>query len=461
MIMREISHKNLWNKIPFFFVSCYFLVGIVNNLYLGGNPKQIFLPILLLIFAFFLASVSDERFLKKYKLSHLLIATDVFLLINIIIFITGKVNVESQFFKILLEKTGVNFKIILIVTTALLLAVKIYFRKKLLGFSFLFTLIFFFGFILIIPFLYPEPFIDLYVILKQSIVDIFANKDPYERVFPDIYDGVQDYAYRNQQIKLVYWPMNVFLLAPFQFLFGDLRFAYVFFLLASCLVLYFGFNRNKLVFYASFILLFSNPYTFYMVKYAWIDILALPFFALYFICFQQKKYVLSFVILGILMSLKLYFIVLFPLSLIYFFNIEKDTKKAILLMIVSVAVMGICFLPYLVTNPKAILYTLEYFANSFPRYDSLSIPGYVFQFGYNIDKMCSAISVLFILWIFFRTYKKKEISIYSQIRNLTMILFVLFILAKQAFGNYYYNLMFLGIVYLCFVISVTRQKSED
>lgn len=461
MSMIGIKMQLFLKKIPLFFIACYFFTTLIINLYLGGNSKQNFLPILLLSTVFIFISVSDERFLRKFSKTFLITMTDAFLLINIIIFITGKFNSQNLFFKTIDGKFDINLKLILIVCTTILLCVKLYFRNKNLQFwSFLFTLIFFLSSIFLIPNLYPNPFIDLYIILKQSILDLYHGLNPYERVFPDIYKGIYDYAYQKQEIKLVYWPMNLYLIYPFQILFGDLRYAYIFSLCISCVILYFGCGKNKTILYTSTILLLSNVYTLNMIKYAWIDTLAFPFFALYFIFFDKKKYFLASLVLGILMSLKLYFIVLLPLSFIFFFNIEKNIKKGLLFVFFSVSIFLICFLPFLLTDQKAIFYTLEYFSKSHPRYDSLSVSGYIYQFGSNLDLIFSTISIILILFIFFWIYKKKETSTLSQIRYLCIMLFVLFLFAKQAFGNYYYNLIFLSIIYVCLLINsdITTDK---
>ena len=119
----------------------------------------------------------------------------------------------------------------------------------------------------------------------------------------------------------------------------------------------------------------------------------------------------------------------------------------------------LCFLPYLITNFEALFYTIIYFKNSLPRFDSLSITGYLYQFGLNLNTLNSVISILIITFILFRIWKKKRSSIIFQIQDLSIVLFCLFIFGKQAFGNYYYNLMFLAIIYLS--ILAAKEKPVD
>lgn len=447
---------------PVFFVANYFLISLIINLFLGGNPKQSFVPIFLLIITFLISFFYSNQQPKSISSKTIILVIDIILLINIIFFITGKVNAEGQLLKTFQERFGLNLKLWLIISSAALLLFKAYYRKlKLPSLSFIFTAVFFLPAIVLIPTLYPEPFIDLYLILKQSIIDVSHHTDPYLRTFPDIYDGKYDYTYQKQEIKLVYWPTNLYLLYPFQMIFGDLRYAQLFFLFASCVLLYFLTNRNKIVFYLSFILLFSNPYTFYMVKYAWIDTLAFPFFVLYFLLFKKKKLVFACLILGILMSLKLYYIFLLPIAVLYLYNKFNNWRQPILLGFFSVFVTLLCFLPYLITNYESLFYTIIYFTKSSPRFDSLSLTGYIYQFGYNINAWTSAISILIITFILVRIWRQKRNSVLFQIQDLSIVLFALFILGKQAFGNYYYNLMFLAVLYISILISSEKRTTND
>jgi len=452
--------KKIGTSIPLFFIATYFFLSLIVNLFLGGNPKQSFVPIVLLILTFFLILYSSTQKPQNISQKKILFLVDFILLVNVIIFITGKVNAEGQLLKTFQENTGVNFKVLLIVFGSLLLLLRIYYRK--IDFTFLntiFTVAFFLLPLLLIPALFPTPFIDVYVILKQGIIDLSQNTDPFVRTFPDIYKGMYDYSYQQQEIKLVYWPLNLYLLYPFQMIFGDLRYAYLFFLVMSCVLFYLLTNRSKIVFYLSFILLFTNPYTFYMVKYAWIDTLAFPFFVLYFLLFKKNKYIPAFLVLGFLMSLKLYYIFLLPISILYLYNNTNSWKPSIFMGFLSIIISVLCFLPYLLTNHEALFNSIIYFKNSLPRFDSLSITGYIYHFGVNLNTLNSIISILIITFILHRILKKKRSSILFQIQDLSIVLFALFIFGKQAFGNYYYNLMFLAIIYIS-LIAVHEKRIE-
>lgn len=308
------------------------------------------------------------------------------------------------------------------------------------------------------PVLFPEPFIDLFIILKTSLTEIGSFHNPYETVFTDLYKGQYEYAYGNQSVKLVYWPLNLYLLYPFQLLFGDLRFGYIFYLLLGCIILFLGLGKNFRTLSYSLGLVFINAYTFYMVKYGWIDILAFPFFAVIYIALLQKKYFSAFCLLGFLMALKLYFVILLPLFLLYIWkNKQLEFYKILKLALVSTVCFFAGFLPFIISNFEDILYTIQYFGNSKPRFDSLSIPGLLYFFKFDFSFFFSILTVIFILFFYFLYFRTKNDSLEKLMEFVILILFGIFLFAKQSFGNYYYNIILLVVIYLVFLLTKTNR----
>ena len=137
---------------------------------------------------------------------------------------------------------GIDFKIVFIIYSLLLITlffVKKY-RSNILRYYYIFP-VFFCDFTFFILVLFPEPHIDLFKIIINSNELLLSGKDPYQYIYPDIYNGEFDYAYQKQEIRLVYWPLSLYLTFPFQFLFGDFRYAYIFYILLSAFVVYFYF----------------------------------------------------------------------------------------------------------------------------------------------------------------------------------------------------------------------------
>jgi hypothetical protein len=451
----EVFRKSInnLNKISVFIYG-YFILGLLLSLFIGANIKLSFFPILLFVLFLLVFSFSKTTSSLPGNFSF---AKYIFFFsfINTFIFLTGKIENESHFFLTLKTYIGFNLKIILLVINGILLLFGFNKKIKILRNGYLIVFILF---SLSIPFLYPDPFIDLYIILKQSINDLMHLRNPYERQYTDIYKGIYDYVYKKQDIKLVYWPINMYLLAPFQVFFGDVRFGNIFYLLAGCIILYLGLKRDFKILALSVILVFTCPYTFYMIKYAWIDSLSFPFFCLFFISILYKKKFLSFVFLGVIMSMKLYFLPFFPLVVLYFHK-EFSAFEYFKYIFITAVMLFLCFMPFLIIDVKSLLYSIDYFKNSNPRYDALSITGYLFNKGINISGLANYLILVVLGIIYFMFYKNRNFTPFLLIKYFILVLFSIFILSKQAFGNYYYNIILLSVCYIIIYIFSCKEKS--
>ncbi|MCU7618348.1 hypothetical protein NZ698_14200 [Chryseobacterium sp. PBS4-4] len=442
------------NKISVFLYG-YFILGALLSIFIGSNSKLSFLPILSFILFLIIFTFSETKFSLTEDFS---VTKCIYFLsfINIFIFLTGKIENESQFFLTLKNYIGFNSKIIFLIINGLIIILSFNKKIKILTIAYLIVFILF---SLIVPFLYPDPFIDLFIILKQSINDLLHLKNPYERVYTDIYNGTYNYAYGKQDIKLVYWPINIYLLTPFQVFFGDLRYGNIFYLISGCLILFFGLKKDLKILSISILLVFTCPYTFYMIKYAWIDSLSFPFFCLFFISIIYRKKALGFIFLGIIMSMKLYFLPLLPLVVLYYHK-EFSIGDYFKYMSLTFLSFFICFLPFLIIDNKSLLYSIDYFNISNPRYDALSITGYLFKKGINISDFANYLILAVLGIIYFMFYKNKSYTPFSLIKYFILLLFIIFILSKQAFGNYYYNIILLSICYIVIYIFTFKEKSK-
>ena len=449
-------------QISFAFLFGYLFLEIIICSFLG-NPKQQILPIILLAlnFIFLLIGKEDKSF--GYNVQRLERFLAIVVILNFFLFFTGKIAVESQLFDVLKEHTGINWKAIILVYLGFCMLpvfnmFKINFKKAVIP-----LLIFSISTCFVLPILFPAPFIDLYLILKQSITDLNFLQNPYQRTFPDIYNGMYDYAYQKQPVKLVYWPLNVYLLYPFQIFFGDLRFANLFYLFLGCLILFWNFGNSRKVLFWGLALIFSCPYTFFMIKYGWIDTLAFPFFCLIFVSLKNGKSLYSFIFLGLLMALKLYYVMIFPFLVIYFLRLQNTKKDLLKYTLICCIAFLISFLPFVLTDFTSIQYSIQYFSNSKPRMDALSIVGYLYQFGKDFSTIFNLFTLGFALVMYYLFYQAKTISITKLISYISITLFTVFLLAKQSFGNYYYNIILLSVILVVFLLgkSLTPLKNQD
>lgn len=186
------------------FIGGYILLNyLIAGSSLGANSRAGLMP----FFLFFIGVIiyfSKENFLNNWtqKKSKILIFFSV--MINVFFFTIGKVNKESLLFKGIKETVGVDFKIVFIIYSLLLITlffVKKY-RSNVLRYYYIFP-VFFCEFTFFIPVLFPEPHIDLFKIIKNSNQLLHSRKDPYQHIYPDIYNREFDYAYQKQPVKLV------------------------------------------------------------------------------------------------------------------------------------------------------------------------------------------------------------------------------------------------------------------
>lgn len=125
-------------------------------------------------------------------------------MINVFFFTIGKVNKESLLFKGIKETVGIDFKIVFIIYSLLLITlffVKKY-RSNVLRYYYIFP-VFFCDFTFFILVLFPEPHIDLFKIIINSNELLLSGKDPCHHIYPDIFYGEFDSAYQKQPVKLV------------------------------------------------------------------------------------------------------------------------------------------------------------------------------------------------------------------------------------------------------------------
>ena len=112
-----------------------------------------------------------------------------------------------------------------------------------------------------------------------------------------------------------------------------------------------------------------------------------------------------------------------------------------------------------VCNPNALFYSLEYFNNSNPRYGSLSFPGLIYIIDVNTSSFFTVISLVISGVFYFQFFKNSDINIFKLLKYVSLVLVFSFIFAKQAFGNYYYNIVIIMIIYFV-MINETNVKIE-
>ena len=98
------------NNFPLFFIIAYFIVGLFINLFIGNSSKTIF-PILGLFLIIFLLYKSTNLHTVTLQNSEKLFRIlALFIFCNAIIFFTGKVIYDDNFFKLIHDRFHLNIK---------------------------------------------------------------------------------------------------------------------------------------------------------------------------------------------------------------------------------------------------------------------------------------------------------------------------------------------------------------
>ena len=170
-----------------------------------------------------------------------------------------------------------------------------------------------------------------------------------------------------------------------------------------------------------------------MIKYWWIDLLALPIFTVMFLALNNRKYFLSFIFLALLTSLKLYYFFVVPLFFIFYFKKEGFQPKKLSAYLLAFALtLLISFSPFWFSNPNALFYSIEYFNNSNPRYESLSFPGLIYRTGIDTSSFFMVISLVVSGVFFFQFFKNSDINIFKLLKYVSLVLvFYLSLLNKH------------------------------
>lgn len=271
----------------------------------------------------------------------------------------------------------------------------------------------------------PNPHIDAFYILKESIYGLASGQNPYSMHFTQLYPGVPPdyYTYLPGFIYATFLPV---------ILFNDPR---VVFIIAQIFSVYFinlilkkyDDNTKEMV---SIIFLF-NPMTLFILEQSYGELL-IPAFIFAFIYFSIKKNNrISSVLLGIFVSLKQIHLTILPF---YFFYLGYKLKfiKYTLLTIT------ILLLPFIIWSPY------DFFRDNFLIY--LNSPNPSAKLSLNIPRMLEEfIKIPVLILVIFSSFiylilitKLLKANLLKLIYCIYIWFFAIFILGTQAFVNNYY-----------------------
>lgn len=302
--------------------------------------------------------------------------------------------------------------------------------------------------------------IDVTVMLQGACDFFIHGKNPYDARYPDIFNGfyVKYYGSINY---MTYWPTVVYIGSIFYWLFGDYRYAYILISVLLAYVLYrhrdkVGLSKeNALLF---ILLWISNPVLTFTINRGWIDVfVTLPFF-LFLHYLNKEKLLLSGLFLGLVISVKLYYLLLTPFIGIYLLS-HFGIKRSIQFVAVCGGIFLITIIPFLIINASQFyISTISFYSGmKMARPDSLSWVSYVTRFNLQIMTQATYFSLLSII-VFCVWFMFCEKTITRLIEFMLVALFIFFLCARQAFCNYYLFILFL--YYLAMYFNAGRKGLE-
>ena len=199
-----------------------------------------------------------------------------------------------------------------------------------------------------IPFISPEPYIDVWYHTELALYRLFAFGDnPY---------SYQDYPqlYREYHSTFVYPPMCLYVLAPFRLMSIDIRLGMATLLSASALFFYLSAHKSisstqRLLMPLAFL---SFPATYFVLEQSWMDPISVFFLSLALL-FKSKNKTKGFELaLGFFIASKHYNILCLPVLM---FWISNDWKDRIFASVRIGLIALATFLPFLIWNAPALL----------------------------------------------------------------------------------------------------------
>lgn len=281
----------------------------------------------------------------------------------------------------------------------------------------------------------PNPFIDVFDILKLGAMGLMRGLNPYQMLYTKMYQGmVPDYY--------SYLPGMLYVTFPFVALLKDPRYAMLIFeIVISLLILKIKYkDENKYIYSLLFI---NNPISPYMIEQSYTDIIILFLFVLLFYFYLKKNQKFMVITLGFLLCTKQYTLLIIPL----FYRLLGQYGDKFKMLFKSITLTFFLMIPFLLWSINDFMRDILWFYMSAPtRYDSLSFFALTSKFGYGYNYIISGLIIgAYLAYIY--TRKNINLSKMAYLSSLTYLVFFFF--NKYFHINYYYlisQLFLLGVI---------------
>ncbi len=201
----------------------------------------------------------------------------------------------------------------------------------------------------------PHPTIDVWSAHQTATQMLLSGINPFTHDMPDIYEGKAPAALGYALKAYDYPPSNLFLFAPFVAGLGDSRYALIVVEIAGLAILWWRVIRRhpaRGALEPLLLIFYLQPLASFAIEQAWTEPLGVGCAALLlaFGSSGASNAVLA-PLLGALLSLKQYFILLGNLALL--------APRKLAALAVAVALAALTLLPFLASDPRALLEALS------------------------------------------------------------------------------------------------------
>ncbi len=299
--------------------------------------------------------------------------------------------------------------------------------------------------------------IDTHLFLNLASDHFLQFENPYNYNYPDIYNGQYSALYGNKYY-FNYWPIALYICSVFRLLFGDIRYAFVFaqFVFVFLLIRY----RNKLSLKNAMVvsvLWLSNLVILFINERGWLDALVAPFFLGALLLLKNKKFFWAAVLIGLMASIKLYYIFALPFFGIYYLK-EKKFKEIVVMGLALVST----FIPFLIMSFDNFYYsTIVFINNTKVRVDSLSLISAIQRIsGVDVSSWGMIIMFLF-MGIFIAIFAWRKNNLLNIVKYINLTFFAIFLFSKQSFCNYFYFNMLCAFIIFYLEANFDHEEKEQ
>jgi hypothetical protein len=240
----------------------------------------------------------------------------------------------------------------------------------------------FFIILLLVPFLSPEPKIDVFLSNRLGAHFLLQGANPYNQIYPDVYQGQYDY-----HPGFLYWPGALLLQTISEFVFRDIRIILILAWIAGAFLL--KTRKNYLVAW------FTLPFLSFAFEQGWLDPLISLGGVLALYGLRTKKNIWWVVGVVLAATVKQYGFMVGLFSVLYFvlLNGIPKVRGSLLAMITGFLII---VAPFVYWDPHAFLdMTVLSHISAKVRPDALNFTA--FWFRMTGDELASPVQLAFIL----------------------------------------------------------------